>query len=149
MGINKKLLVVVTGLIICIAAVWICESIQGEETKYEVRPQIETIPEYKTDATRAIDAYERLMDRYMNIIETNLTRSNNDIKNVSQSLNSITEKLASIDAKLTELSTRMTHIEKRMTNIEKKLNSEQPDEPSAEKTRLTGKQKKDEKSPAQ
>ena len=144
MGINKKLLAIITGLIICVTAVWICESIQGEETKYEVRPQIETIPEYKTDATRAIDAYERLMDRYMNIIETNLTRSNNDIKNVSQSLNSITEKLASIDAKLTELSTRMTHIEKKLNSV-----TEQPDKPSAEKTRLTGKQKKDEKSPSQ
>jgi chromosome segregation ATPase len=138
MGINKKLLVVVTGLIICIAAVWICESIQGEETKYEVRPQIETIPEYKTDATRAIDAYERLMDRYMNIIETNLTRSNNDIKNISQNLNSITEKLASIDIKLTEIS-------KRITNIEKKCGTEPPAETSAEKICPAAKQKKNEK----
>jgi chromosome segregation ATPase len=141
MGINKKLLAVVVGLIICITAVWICESIQGGETKYEVRPQIETIPEYKTDATRAIDAYERLMDRYMNIIETNLTRSNNDIKSITQSLNSITEKLASIDTKLAELSTRMT-------NIEKKLGAEQSKELSEEKICPIGKQKKDEKAPS-
>ena len=142
MGINKKLLAVITGLIICITAVWICESIQGGETQYEVRPQIETIPEYKTDATRAIDAYERLMDRYMNIIETNLTRSNNDIAGIAQSLNSVTEKLASIDKKLTELSARIT-------NIEKKLGAEQPKELSEEKICPIAKQKKDEKAPSQ
>jgi len=132
---NKNLLVVAAGLIICIAAVWICESIQGSETTYEVRPQIETIPEYKTDAARAIDAYERLMERYMTVIERNLNRSSNDVKGIAQNLNSITERLASIDAKLAELSTRMT-------GIEKKLGVEQPKERQpAEKNSLTGKQK--------
>ena len=118
-------------LLACAGLAWLSTSIQGSEKTYEIEPYI--IPEYRTDAARAIDAYEHLMERQMNLTERNLANLNAELKN-------ITEKLASIDNKLTELSIRMT-------NIEKKLGAGQLKEPPAEKTDLRGEQKKDEKSP--
>jgi len=84
--------------------VWFSRSIQGGQKTYEVRPQI-TIPEYRTDAARAIDAYERLMERYMDLTERNLVR-------IQTNLGSVVRKLDSIDSKLSELSARMARIEK-------------------------------------
>ena len=101
---SRNLLVVAAGLICCVVLVWLSTSIQGGERTYEVRPQI-TLPEYRTDTARAIDAYERLMDRYMGLTERNLT-------GIGTGLKGVVKKLDSIDAKLTELSTRMARIEK-------------------------------------
>jgi len=100
---NKKLLAAVAGVVACVIVVWCSTSIHGGEKTYEIQPQI-TIPEYRTDAARAIDAYERLMDRYMGLTEKNLTRIDINIRNAVR-------KLDSIDAKLTDLSTRMARIE--------------------------------------
>ncbi len=101
---SRNLLVVAAGLICCVVLVWLTTSIQGGERTYEVRPQI-TLPEYRTDTARAIDAYERLMDRYMGLTERNLTGFGTGLKGV-------VKKLDSIDAKLTELSARMARIER-------------------------------------
>jgi len=89
--------------------VWLSTSIQGGEKTYEVRPQI-TLPEYRTDTARAIDAYERLMDRYMGLTERNLT-------GIGTGLKGVVKKLDSIDAKLAELSTRMARIEKALAIV--------------------------------
>ena len=101
---NRNLLAVITGLVCCGVVVWFCTSIQGVEKSYEIQPQI-TVPEYRTDATRAIDAYERLMERYMDMTEGNLTRIGSDTQR-------IVEKLDAIDAKLTKLCARTARIEK-------------------------------------
>ena len=101
---SRNLLAVAAGLVCCVVLVWLSTSIQGGEKTYEVRPQI-TLPEYRTDTARAIDAYERLMDRYMGLTERNLT-------GIGTGLKGVVKKLDSIDAKLTELSTRMARIEK-------------------------------------
>ena len=101
---SRNLLAVAAGLVCCVVLVWLSPSIQGGERTYEVRPQI-TLPEYRTDAARAIDAYERLMDRYMGLTEKNLTR-------IGTGLKGVVKKLDSIDAKLTELSARMARIER-------------------------------------
>jgi archaellum component FlaC len=86
-------------------------SLYGGQKTYEVESQI-TIPEYRTDAARAIDAYERLMERHMDLTEGNFTRIGVDLRDVAK-------KLDSINSKLTELSTRIAR-------IEKKLGIEQP-----------------------
>jgi len=86
---NRNLLVLAAGLLARVAVVWFSTSIQGSEQIYEVRPQI-TIPEYKTDTTRVIDAYERLMDRYMDLTERNLSRISTDIQGIVNKLDSLT-----------------------------------------------------------
>jgi hypothetical protein len=101
---NKKLLAVGAVVVCCITVVWFSTSIQGGSKTYELRPHI-SVPEYRTDAVRAIDAYERLMERYMNLTERNSIR-------VSADLKEIIKKLYSIDNKLTKLSARIARIEK-------------------------------------
>jgi len=101
---NKNLSAVAIGLACCILITWFSTSIRGVEKTYEVRPQI-SLPEYRTDAARAIDAYERLMERHMDLTEQNLTKIGTDIQQIAK-------KLDSIDVKLTMLSSRMATIEK-------------------------------------
>lgn len=110
---KKHLLAVAAGLVCCAAVVWFSTSIQGGEKIYEVQPQITTLPEYRTDAARAIDAYERLMERYMDLMEMNVIRIGMDVQGFAK-------RLDSIDGKLAELS-------KGMTRIEKALGIEQPE----------------------
>jgi hypothetical protein len=107
---KKHLLAVGAGLVCCVAVVWFSTSIQGGEKIYEVQPQI-TLPEYRTDAARAIDAYERLMERYMDLMEMNVIRIGMDVQGFAK-------RLDSIDSKLTELSKGMARIEKAL-GIEK------------------------------
>ena len=115
---NKNLLVIGVVLIVCLIVIGFSSSIQGSEKSYEIKPEI-TLPEYRTDTARAIDAYERMMDRFINLTERDLTGINTDVKDIAK-------KLVLIDCKLTELSTRMAR-------IEKALGVEQP-ETRAEKT---------------
>jgi hypothetical protein len=106
---GRNLLVIVAGAVICLMAARLAMSVTGkpfdgaqgrDRTKYEIDPWI-TTPEYKTDTARAIDAYERLMERYMDLSESYLIDSQ-----------SVAQKLESIDAKLTDLSARLERIEK-------------------------------------
>jgi len=127
---NKGLLAAAAGLVCCIVLILVSTSIQGGEKTYEVRPQI-GIPEYKTDAARAIDAYERLMERYMDLTEGNLARIGTDIQVVVKKLNSI-------DSKLDRLSTRMAR-------IEKALGLEAPKPPARKKPQTKGADEKSQK----
>ena len=101
---NRNLLAIGALFVCCITLVWFSTSIQGDPKTYELRPHI-SVPEYRTDAVRAIDAYERLMERYMDLTERNSTRIGMDLKEAIK-------KLYSIDDKLTQLSARIARIEK-------------------------------------
>ena len=107
---KKRLLPIGAGLAACIIAFWFSASIHGGEKTYEVRPEI-ALPEHRTDAARAIDAYERTMYRYMDMTERDLTNIGTDIRNLSRQLDSI-------ESTLRELSLRMAGIEKAL-GIEK------------------------------
>jgi len=124
---NKNLLAVGAVVVCCITVVWFSTSIQGGPKTYELRPQI-SVPEYRTDAVRAIDAYERLMERYMDLTERNSMRIGTDLKEVMK-------KLDSINDKLTELSARIAR-------IEKTFGIEQPKPPAKEKPRPKAPDKK-------
>lgn len=105
---KKSIFGIVAGVIVCVSVVWYCTSIEGSDRTYKIRPEIRPeirVPEYRTDAARAIDAYERLMDRYMTLTERNLSGIKVDMRSVAK-------KLESIDGKLTGLSIRMARIEK-------------------------------------
>jgi len=105
---NKRtLLAVAVAFAVCIIIAWSATSLQGRETVYEVRPQI-SVPEYRSDAARAIDAYEHMMERSMDLNERNLATIGADLREVVRLLNSI-------DAKLGGLSARVTRIEKSLS----------------------------------
>lgn len=101
---NKKLFLTIAGLACCAVLVWFSTSTQGREITYRIYPQI-AMPEYRTEADRAIPTYERLMERAMDLTESNLTRISTDIQGV-------VEKVGSIDGKVTQLSATITRIEK-------------------------------------
>jgi hypothetical protein len=101
---NKSLLAAAAAVVCCVIAVWSSTSIHGSQNTYELQPQI-VIPEHKTDIIRVIDAYERLMERYLDLTERNSAMIGEDIR-------SIAVRLDSIDDRLAELSTRTARIEK-------------------------------------
>jgi hypothetical protein len=101
---RKNLLVVTAGLACCIVVVWLSTLSEGGEKTYELRPEV-MLPEYRTDTARAIDAYERLMERYMDLTEMNMVRIGMDVQAFGR-------KLDSIDSKLVELLTRISRIER-------------------------------------
>ena len=86
-----------------LAAAWSLTPVQGEQRTYEVQPQI-NLPEYGTDIVLAIDAYERLMDRYMGMTERVFAKIDTDVHDVSK-------KLDSINYELTRLTDRIEGIE--------------------------------------
>ena len=100
---NKKLLAVVATIVCCVIVAWSSTSIHGSTNTYELRPQI-TIPEHRTDVARVVDAYERLMERYMDPTDRNSALMSADIRSIAASLDSI-------DARLAELSARTARIE--------------------------------------
>ncbi|MHC4173504.1 MAG: hypothetical protein ACYST5_11255 [Planctomycetota bacterium] len=123
MRVNKNLLAVAAAVVCCTIVVWFSTSIQGVPKTYEVRPQI-SIPEYRTDAARAIDAYERLMERYMDLTERNLFM-------VGAHVGDVAKKLDSIDDKLTALCARIARIEKALGIEQAKPPTEENPPPKA------------------
>ena len=100
---NRNTLAVLIAIIACSVLVWLSASIQGGQKTYEIHPNL-TMPEYKTDLVRVMDAYERLMERYMNLTEQNQSMVGTDIRYVVTTLDSI-------DVQLTGLSARIARIE--------------------------------------
>jgi len=125
MKVSNNLLVVIAGIIACLAVVFYCPSIQGSQRTYEVQPQV-SIPEYRTDAARAIDAYERLMERYMDLTERNLFGIGTDVR-------IITKRLDSIDSELKKLSARMAEIEKALGIVHAQPVVEQESQPDTKR----------------
>jgi len=103
MKVKRNFLVVAAVLASLLILVGIPASTARSARAYEVETGIAT-PEYKTDTARAIDAYERLMDRYLGLTEGNLTRTGSDIQTVIKKLDAMNEKLS-------DLSTRIARIE--------------------------------------
>lgn len=112
---NRNLLAVGIVLIVCLIVLGFSSSIHGSEKTYEIRPRI-SLPAYQTDTGRAIEAYERMMERFMGLTDNNLTGINTNVEGIGKSL-------VLIDSKLTELSTRMARIEKALgiKQIEKRV----------------------------
>ena len=102
---NKNYLALTSGLIMLAVIVWFSTSNCGGDT-FEIKPEI-SVPIQRTDAVHAIDAYERMMERFMDANGRNLAQIGIDVRD-------IVTKLDSIDSKLSKLSTRMARIEKRL-----------------------------------
>jgi hypothetical protein len=120
---NKNLLAIVAVILCPIAVIWFSTTTHGNPTTYEIQPRI-SVPHYKSDTVRAIEAYERLMERYMNMTEINSKRTNRDLKEVIN-------KLDSIDDKLTKLSVRISRIEKMLGIEEVKQSSNAESQPKS------------------
>jgi len=103
---NRNTLAVLAVIIACSILVWLSASIQGGQKTYEIHPNL-TIPEYKTDLTRVMDAYERLMERYLDLTEQNQSMVGTDLKYVVTTLDSIDGRLAEFSARIARIETAL------------------------------------------
>jgi hypothetical protein len=101
---GRIILVIGVVTVICLIAAAVSTAIPDNGKKYDIDTIVD-VPEYKTDAARAIDAYERLMDRYMDLSEKLISQVGGDCQSVST-------KLDSLDSRLVDISTRLSRIEK-------------------------------------
>jgi hypothetical protein len=85
--------------------IWFAGSLNGSQN-YDVKPEI-AIPEYKSDAARAINAYEKVMNRYMDLSESNF-------KNIGLDNRKTFEKLLEIQTDIARIDMRLERIEKAM-----------------------------------
>jgi hypothetical protein len=100
---NKYLPAMGAVTVVCLIAAAVSTAIPGNGKKYDIDTVVD-IPGYQTDAARAIDAYERMMDRYMDLSEKLLSKMSGDSQTVST-------KLDSLDSRLADISTRLARIE--------------------------------------
>ena len=97
---------IATGIVVLMTVVfWFSTSTGQVRRRYEA--QVYSTPELRTDATRAIEAYERVMERYMDATERNLT-------NISGDIGAVATMLDEIDTKLTRLDMRLERIERHL-----------------------------------
>lgn len=102
MDTNKRLWVVSVGVVVGLILIWFSTSTHGGEKTYEINTH--TLPEYRSDTARAIDAYERVMHRFMNMTDRNFSKVSADVKEIGR-------KLDAIDNKLTQLVSRIARVE--------------------------------------
>ena len=87
------------------AAGWLVSSTgAADRTTLEIHPD-HYVAGYQSDTVRVMDAYERLMDRYMYMVEENL-------KSMTTDTGMLIQKLDSIDRKMDALGVRISKIEK-------------------------------------
>ncbi|HIJ71228.1 MAG TPA: hypothetical protein HPP87_07675 [Planctomycetes bacterium] len=96
--------ILVVTISLFVVAVWFCSRTGAAEKTYEIRPE-STLGAYRSDSARIMDAYERLMERYMSLVEGKLV----DIGAGGQT---VVKKLDTIEKKIDRLATRITRIEK-------------------------------------
>ncbi len=107
MKLNRRFYLALTTVIVVMVVFWLSTSMGQTHKRYQVQTQVYSTPELRTDATRAIEAYERLMERYMDTTERNFSDLSGDI-------GAIAVMLDSIDTKLTKLDMRLERIERHL-----------------------------------
>ena len=103
MGSNRKLWNIIVTVAVCLVAVWFSTSWGQGRDGYPIETRVYTTPEYQTDTTRAISAYERLMERYMDMTERSLGAVSQDIAKMAVKLEAMDAKLASLDVRLARI----------------------------------------------
>ncbi len=97
---NRRVVVAIAGAVVGMIVLTLPTSVGQNQRNYEVQTRVYATPEYRTDTTRAIDAYERVMERYMDATEQNFSLMAADIGAVAVRLEAIDAGLAKLDARL-------------------------------------------------
>jgi hypothetical protein len=104
---NRKLRSVVATVALGMVVVWFSTSWGQGRSNYQTETRVYTTPEYRTDTTRAIEAYEKLMEKYTDMTERNFSGISADLKTVTAKLNTMDTKLAALDARLARIEKRL------------------------------------------
>ena len=105
-GLCRRSVVVLIG---CVLAVWLGSATDAANRTYELRPEV-GLGGTRTNTVMVLDAYERLMDNYMSLIQSNLNGMTGDMSQTTKQINSM-------DRKLDNIAIRMARIE-RALNIQ-------------------------------
>jgi septal ring factor EnvC (AmiA/AmiB activator) len=109
-GIHRIVAAIVVGMIV----LSLSTSTGRDRKTYEIDAQVYNVPPAQSDATRAINAYERLMERHMDLTERHLTSLAEDIKMLAAEFDAVDARFAALDAKLTQMDRRLARIEKHL-----------------------------------
>ena len=88
----------------CLVGIWFVSPTNAVDKEYQIYPEY-YVEGYKSDTVRVMDSYERLMGRYMSMVEDN-------VKGVRTDVGTVLKKLNSIDKKMDKLGARIGRIEK-------------------------------------
>jgi septal ring factor EnvC (AmiA/AmiB activator) len=105
---------IAAAIIVCMIVLSLSASTGRDRRTYEVDAQVYSVPTAQSDAARAINAYERLMERHMDLTERNLTGLAADIAMLAAEFDGVDAKLAALDARLTQVDQRLARIEKHL-----------------------------------
>ncbi|MBE0537581.1 MAG: hypothetical protein IH624_18100 [Phycisphaerae bacterium] len=105
---KKKTKTAVVVLIGCAAALWLGSLSGAANNRYEINADVPLSYQSPSNTVMVLDAYERLMDNYMSLVQSNLNAVSGD---VSQSARQLT----SIDRKLDSLNVRLARIERALS----------------------------------
>lgn len=94
-------------IVFCLVILRLSTSVGQDRKSYEVPAQIYGVPAWRSDAAHAVDAYERLMQRYTDLTERNMA-------GITTDLDALARKLDAIDARLTALDARLARIEQHL-----------------------------------
>ena len=104
---NVRMCMLVAVIVFCLVILSLSTSVGQDHRSYEVPAQIYGIPAWHSDAAHAVDAYERLMQRYTDLTERSMA-------GVATDLAALARKLDTIDARLTTLDSRLARIEQHL-----------------------------------
>ena len=99
---SRKKIAAVCLTVIIVSVIWFSTTVGETASKYEIEPQI-TLPEHKTGLKYSVDAYERLMNRFMDLVGKDLSGMHRDVDRVLNRLESIDRKLADVDERISRI----------------------------------------------
>lgn len=84
----------ITAIVLCVAAglLWFTHTSIANNNTYKIRPEV-SVGGYQSDAARITDAYERLMDRYMDMVEKNMVVNSAKLDSIDKRLSRIEKAL--------------------------------------------------------
>ena len=105
---NRRFYLASLAVLIAVVLVWRSTSGGQDRQRYGdfgqpdtgIRAHVYATPEYRTDAARAIDAYERTMERYMDATERNFGGLSADLSAVAVMIDNLNANLARMDMRL-------------------------------------------------
>lgn len=109
-GIHRIAAAIIIGMIV----LSLSTSTGRDRRTYEVDAQVYSVPPAQSDATRAINAYERLMERHMDMTERRLAGLAEDIKMLAAEFDVVDARFTALDARLTQMDQRLARIEKHL-----------------------------------
>ncbi len=105
---------IVAAIVVCVIVLSLSTSTGRDRGGYEVEAQVYGVPAAQSDAARAINANERLMERHMDMTERTFIAYGADVKALAAKFDAVDAKLTALDAKLSQMDQRLAGIEKHM-----------------------------------